>query len=63
MFDLDLDIKDKIFIITQSDLPDAEILSNNYENLAKSADTPDKQKNFIILQTRAQLRVKELTNK
>lgn len=59
----DIDIKDKISIIEQSNLTDAKILSSNYKILAREAETPDKRQSFIILQNNAQLRIKKLTNK
>lgn len=62
MFENTLDLKEKISIIEHADLADAEILDANYFHLINETSDTEEQKQFIILRTNAQLRIKELTH-
>lgn len=62
MFENTLDLKEKISIIEHADLADAKILAANYFHLISKTSDTEEQKQFIILRTNAQLRIKELTH-
>ena len=62
MFENMLDLKEKISIIEHADLADATILDANYGQLINNTVDAEEQKQFIILRTNAQLRIKELTH-
>lgn len=59
MFD-ELDIKERLTIIKNSNLDDATILDNNYSRLMREVNEEDTQE-IIILKNNTQLRIKELT--
>jgi len=58
-----LNLKEKISIIGHSDLMDAKILDSNYRRLIDDTSDPEEKKQFLILRTNAQLRIRELTDK
>jgi hypothetical protein len=62
MFENTLDLNEKISIIEHADLADAKILDANYFQLINETSDTEEQKQFIILRTNAQLRIKELTH-
>ncbi len=57
-----VDLKQKLYIIKNSDLADAMILDENYKQLIH--ETPDEieQKKLVALRTFAQCRIQELTS-
>lgn len=57
-----LDLNSKIFIIMHADLTDAKIMDSNYLHLMHDAIDLDVQKQFSILHTNTQLRIRELTD-
>jgi hypothetical protein len=54
------ELKQRLIIIKTSGLDDATILDENYSQLIKEAPNPDEQKQFVVLRTLVQRRIKHL---
>ena len=59
MYD-DLELKQRLIIIKHSTLDDAIILDENYKQLIRNTPNPEEQKQFVILRSTVQRRIKEL---
>jgi hypothetical protein len=62
MFENTLDLQEKISIIQHADLDDVTILNSNYQHLISETPDIEEQKQFVILHTNTELRIKELTH-
>lgn len=59
MYD-DVELKERFKIIGTSDIDDVTILDENYRKLIKDTPNPDEQRQFIILHTNVQRRIRKL---
>jgi protein tyrosine phosphatase (PTP) superfamily phosphohydrolase (DUF442 family) len=57
-----LNLQDRLSIIKNASIDDVKILNTNYKHLILNTPDVDEKKQFIILQTNTQLRIKELTH-
>ena len=60
MYD-NIELKQRLVIIKNSNLDDATILDENYMQLIRETPNPDEQQQFLILHTNVQRRIKQLT--
>lgn len=54
------ELKQRLIIIKTSNLDDATILDENYTQLIKETPDPDEQKQFVVLRSIVQRRIKHL---
>ena len=54
------ELKQRLIIIRTSGLDDATILDENYTHLIKETPDPDEQKQFLVLRSIVQRRIKHL---
>lgn len=59
MYD-DMELKERFKIIGTSGIDDVTILDENYRKLIKDTPNPDEQRQFIILHTNVQRRIRKL---
>ncbi len=60
MYEGQLDLSQRLFIITHSSLDDVIILDMNYRNLIRDTQDSETQQQFLTLSSCAQERIKEL---